>query len=77
MHDVKKTAKGEVYIALYIDDNVMGKNPVVIDEAIEALKQNGLVLKVLEELQNICPEKLGFPGIKRGLVYDSPILSKV
>ena len=45
------SAKGIVYIALYVDDNLMVRNIAAIDYAIEALKSNGLVLKIMEGLQ--------------------------
>ena len=49
---VKRSAKGIVYIALYVDDNLMGANKAAIDDAILALKNKGLVLKVVEGLQD-------------------------
>ncbi len=33
-------------IALYIDDNLMIGHPKAINDAIEGMKQNGLILKV-------------------------------
>ena len=48
----KKSAKGEVYIALYVNDNLMVGNMKAIDETIAALKNNGLVLKVVQGLQD-------------------------
>ena len=48
---VKKSAKGVVYIMLYVDDNLMIVDMVAIDDAIIALKSNRLVLKVMEGLQ--------------------------
>ena len=47
---IKKSAKDIVYIALYIDDNLMVGNVKAIDDAMIALKNNGLVLKVVEGL---------------------------
>ena len=46
-----------VYIALYKDNNLMRGNVATIDDAIEALKTKGLVLKIVEELQDIHPAK--------------------
>ena len=45
---MKKSAKGIVYIALYIEDNSMIGNMATIYNTIEALKNNGLVLKNCE-----------------------------
>ena len=47
---VKKSAKDIVRRALYVDDNLM-VDVKVIDDAILALENNGLLLKVMEELQ--------------------------
>ena len=49
---VKRSAKGIVYAALYIDNNLMIGNKAAIDDAILALKSEGLVLKVVEGLQD-------------------------
>ena len=46
---VKKSEKGIVYLALYVDDNLMIRDVKVIDKAIRALKENGLTLKVLKD----------------------------
>ena len=47
---VKMSEKGIVYAALYIDDNFMVGNIEAMDEVIAALKENELVLKIVEEL---------------------------
>ena len=47
---VKKGEKVLTYVALYLDDNLMVENVETIDEAIATLKENGLVLKIVEEL---------------------------
>ena len=49
---VKRNAKGTVYVALYIDDNLMIGDKAVIDDAILLLKNKGLVLKVMEGLKD-------------------------
>ena len=43
---VKKSAKGIVYIALYVDDNLMICDMAAIDDAIKALKNKGWCLKL-------------------------------
>ena len=49
---MKKTTKGILYVALYIDDNLMVWNSEPIDVAMETFYQHGVVLNVLEGLQN-------------------------
>ena len=61
----KKSAKGIVYIALYIDDNLMIGNMMAIDDAILALNSNGLVLKIVEELQDYLPCEIKFSDDKK------------
>ena len=45
--NAKKSVKGLVYIALYVDDNLMVGNIEAIDNEIAALKENELVLKIV------------------------------
>ena len=47
---VKKSAKGVAYVALYIVNNLMIGDLVAIDDVISALKNNVLVLKIVEGL---------------------------
>ena len=49
---VKKSANVIVYIALYVNDNLMIGDNDKIDDTIEALKNKGLVLKIVEGLQD-------------------------
>ena len=44
--------RGTVYVTLYVDDNLMVGNVKDIDEETVAIKQNGLVLKILVGLQD-------------------------
>ena len=60
--NVKKSAKGIVYMALYVDDNLMIGDSATIDDAILVLKNKGLVLKIVEGI--ICPAKTRFPTTK-------------
>ena len=57
---VKKSAKCVVYIVLYIDDNLMVRDMVAIDDVISALKNNQLALKVMEGLQDYLSCKIKF-----------------
>ena len=47
---VKKSTKGILYVALYIDNNLMMGDIAAINGAIEALKNKGLVLKIVAGL---------------------------
>ena len=60
----KKSVKGIVYVVLYIDNNLMIGNNAMIDDAISALKNKGLVLKIMEGLQDYlsCEIKISDDG---------------
>ena len=62
---VKKNAKAIEYAALYIDDNLRLGDIKAIDNAITALKNNGLVLKVMEEVRDYLSCKVKFSEDKR------------
>ena len=47
---VRKSLADIVYIALYVDDNLMIGNPKAIDEVISFLRKNNLVLKIQDKL---------------------------
>ena len=51
--------KGIVYVALYINDNLIVGNPEAMDEAVKLLQENRLVIKAIDGLQNYlsCKEK--------------------
>ena len=61
---IKKSAKGVVYVVLYVDDNLMVGDMAAIDDAISALKRNGLVLKFMEGLQDYLSCKIKFSSDK-------------
>ena len=63
--NVKKSLKGIVYIACYVGSNLMLGNFKVTDNALSALKNNGLVLKVLEGLQDYLSYEIKFSKDKR------------
>ena len=69
----QKSTKGIVYVALYIDDNLMISNNAMIDDTILALKHRGLVLKIVDELQGYLSCKSKFLKIKNVPGWDSPI----
>ena len=47
----KKSKRGIIYVVLYIDKNLMIGDSEIIADAITALKQTRLVLKIVEGLQ--------------------------
>ena len=49
---VKRSMNSSVYVALYVDNNLMIGDKAAIDDAIMALENKGLVLKVVEGLQD-------------------------
>ena len=65
--NMKKSAKGIIYIDLFVNNNFIVGNCETIDEAIEALWGNGLVLKVIEILKDYLSCELMFSLDKRGL----------
>ena len=62
---VKNSAKGVVYIALFVDNNLMVGDIEAIDDAISALKNIGLVLKVMERWQDYLSCKIKFSKDKK------------
>ena len=70
---VKKSAKGIVHVALYIDDNLMVGIIEAIDNAISAHKHN---LKVMEGLLDYLSRKLKFSEDKKRTWFRQPHLTK-
>ena len=65
--------RGIVYVALYVDNNLMIGGKAAID-AILALKNKGLVLKVMEGLQDYLSCKIKISGDKKTcLVRPAPL----
>ena len=57
---IKKSAKGIVHVALYVNDNLMIGDISAIDNAIEAFKNKVLVLKNDKGLQDYLSCKIKF-----------------
>ena len=57
--------KGIVFIAIYVDDNLMIGDMATIDNAIKALKNKGVVLKILNGLQGYLSCKIKFTKDKK------------
>ena len=49
---VKQYALGIVYVALYVDDNLLIGTPAAIEDTIKRLREEGLVLKVEDDLHD-------------------------
>ena len=73
---VNESAKGIVYVALYVDDNPMIGNMAATDDAIETLKSKGLVLKIVEGLQHYLSCNIKFSSDKKGGWLGQPHLIK-
>ncbi len=56
---------GLVFIALYVDNNLMVGHPKAIDDAIEGVKENGLILKVKDELNDYLSCEIKFLDNKK------------
>ena len=73
---VKKSMKGIVYVVLYIDDNQMVGDIATIDDTVEALKNKGLVLKIVDGLQDYLSYKIKISDNKKHAWLGQPHLIK-
>ena len=73
---MKKSAKSIVNTALYIDDKLMIGNTAAIDEMVKLLQTNGLVLKVVDGLQDYLSRKIKFLHHKKKGWLGQPYLLK-
>ena len=62
---VKKSTKCIVCVASYIENNLMMWDIAAINDAIEALKNEGLILKIMEKLQDYLSFKIKFSDDKK------------
>ena len=69
-----KNNEGEAYIALYVDNNLMVGDSKAIDDAITAIKENGLVLEIVEGLQDYLFFEVKFSAEKRRAWLGQPHL---
>ena len=67
---VKKSAKGVVYVALYVDDSLMVGNIEAKD------RENGLVLEIMERLQDYLSYEIKFSTDKKRAWLGQPHLMK-
>ena len=71
---MKKSKKGLVFIALYVDDNLMVSHPKAIVDAIEGMKKHGLILKVEDELNDYLSCEIKFSDDKKKAWLGQPHL---
>jgi hypothetical protein len=57
---VKNSSLDIVFIALYVDDNLLAGHPKAIKDAIEQMKKNGLILKVEDDLKDYLSWEIQF-----------------
>ena len=62
---VKKSEKVMVYVALHIYDHLMREDVEAIDDALTALKEKELVLKVMKGLQDYLSCEVKFSTDKK------------
>ena len=61
----KKSVKSKVYIALNVDNNLMIGGMAAIDNAMRALKIKGLVLIIVERLQDYLSYEINLSEVKK------------
>ena len=62
---LKKSKKGLVLIALYVDDNLMIGHPKAIKDAIKEMKKFGLVLKIKDNLKDYLSCEIKFSADRK------------
>ena len=70
----RKSGKGVMVITFYMDDDLLIGNPDVMEEAIELFQQNGLILKVEEDLHD--GHEIKFSDDKKKAWIGQPYLMK-
>ena len=73
---LKKNEKGVVSVALYVDDNLMIGYIEITDKVITTLKECGLVLDVMEGLQDYLSFEVKFSKDKKRAWLGQPHLIK-
>ena len=57
---IKKSSKGIVFIARYVDDNLLVGHPDAIEDAIQQMKKRGIILKIEDDLKEYMSCKIQF-----------------
>ena len=71
---VKRSSKGICFIAIYVDDNLLVGHPAAIEETIELLKENGLILKIEDDLHDYLSCEIQFSPDKKKAWLGQPHL---
>ena len=71
---VRKSTLGIVYIALCVDDNLLVGKPAAIDEVINLMKEEGLVLKINDDLHHYLSCNIKFSSDRRKAWLGQPHL---
>mmetsp|Transcript_11032 Transcript_11032/g.16150 ORF Transcript_11032/g.16150 Transcript_11032/m.16150 type:complete len:82 (+) Transcript_11032:8767-9012(+) len=71
---MKKSEKGLIYIALFVDDNLMVGDSAAIYEAIEQIKSHGLKLKIEDDLKGYLSCKIKLSEDKKKAWLGQPHL---
>ncbi len=71
---MRKSKKGLVYIALYVDDNLLVGHPAAIEETVQQLKAHGLILKIEDDLADYLSCEIVFSKDKRSAWLGQPHL---
>ena len=72
---VKESTKfGRIYIALYVDDNLIVGHPQAIKETIQELRDEGLVLKVEDDLKDYLSCEINFSKDRKSAWLGQPHL---
>ena len=75
---VRRSSKGICFIAIYVDDNLLVGHPAAIEETIELLKENGLVLKVEDDLHDYLSCEIQFsPDKKKAWLGQPHLINKL
>ena len=71
---VKKSPNGIVFIAIYVDDNLLVGYPDAIEDAIQQMKKHGLILKIEDDLKDYLSCKIQFSKDKKKVWLGQPHL---
>ena len=67
-----------MYVAIYVDDNLMIGHPKAIDEVISFVRKNDLVLKIKDNLTNYLSCEIKFsPDMKTGWLGQPHLISNL
>ena len=71
---MKRSEKGLVYIALYVDENLVVGHPEAIKQVIQDLRENGLILKIDNDLTDYLSCEIKFSDNRKSAWLGQPHL---